>query len=211
MANNAGHRKKFRMWRTLDYSFEFSPPLHSDELFEAMKASYSNLKTHPQRMRQAIIDFCLAEQLQVEQSTSPDSSHVSSSNISTTFSASSSNSAASSQSPPPSFRTAGAGDDAARQAGTSRVRKGVPAKGKMHSMMNTFVMETGKATKRTPMTSKQLSDYANAREEGVCNRHRRQKKKVSFPFYFALFLDYSLYLTRVILSAISGVASTSRR
>jgi len=183
MANHAGQDKKFRMWRTPEYGFEFSPPLHSDELFEAMKASYPNLKTHPQRMRQATIDFCLAEQLEEERRASASSSQTSSFERSASISASSSRSNVSAQSPPSSQSSPsheGPASQTKTMASARRVQKIATSKAKMHSMINTFVMETGNTAKRTPMTSKQLSEYANAREEGACDKHRRRKKKVCF-------------------------------
>jgi hypothetical protein len=183
MADHHSPGKTFRMWRTPDYAFEFDPPLHSDELFEAMKASYPTLNTHPRRMRQATVDFCLAEQLEDERRASPTSSQASGSGTSASFSASSSSSFTMAARSPPSFQIFAAGDENARQTKASlslvrHIQKSTTPKSKMHSMMNTFVMENGKPTKRTPMTSKQLSEYTNARAEGACFRHRHQKKKV---------------------------------
>lgn len=50
----------------------FFPPKDSDELFDALRAKYPHVKTHSERMRDAIIEFLLEErQAEQVQSTSP--------------------------------------------------------------------------------------------------------------------------------------------
>lgn len=44
-------------------SLAFFPPKDSDELFDALRAKFPHLKTHSERMRDAIIEFLMTEQL----------------------------------------------------------------------------------------------------------------------------------------------------
>jgi hypothetical protein len=53
----------FKIWRKPgSYNFDFEPPQSSDELFYVLKNAFPSFKTHQQRMRQAVIEFCLSEQ-----------------------------------------------------------------------------------------------------------------------------------------------------
>jgi hypothetical protein len=58
-----GITNTYTVWRKPGgCEFVFDPPSASDELYEALKEAYPVFRTHDQRVRQAIIDFCLREQ-----------------------------------------------------------------------------------------------------------------------------------------------------
>lgn len=47
----------------------FMPPKDSDELFDALRAKYPHLRTHSERMREAVIEFLMTERLEEQLST----------------------------------------------------------------------------------------------------------------------------------------------
>jgi hypothetical protein len=58
-----GITNTYTIWRKPGgCEFVFDPPSASDELYEALKEAYPVFRTNDQRVRQAIIDFCLREQ-----------------------------------------------------------------------------------------------------------------------------------------------------
>jgi hypothetical protein len=138
-------------------TLEFSPPRDSDELFDALRIYYPDLKTHKDRLFRAAIDFFTAEKNTVI----PAAPTFLDMNLN------------SSCSPPPAYSS----------SETALDLKKPPISVDMKSMLGAFSVipdNSARTRMKRPMTIKEREEYRHVKRVGACELCRKRKRKVGF-------------------------------
>lgn len=148
-------------------SIEFDPPLKTDALFDALRQTYPDIKTHQLRLQKATIDFHTKEFDEEESRTSgqcynnllPRLPKINPASPWRAFSQSS-----------PSKSTVENPRNSQRDS----------MQPEFQSMIGYFEKTPGsrKAHGKRPMSQKDREEYKVVKNIGVCPKHRKQKKKV---------------------------------
>lgn len=169
---------------------QFFPPKDSDELFFALRQAYPNVSTHSERMRNAVIEFLMAEgetqrtspqqspTVTLEQSMTSSSTSPYSPYISLTSSASSSSDSPclfDSQSPQQvtSPSAASAGGESSRTAAA----RANPDLEQMTSVFSLSSHSQPKLRSRRKMTEAEKVEYRKMRSAGACKQCSSRKRK----------------------------------
>jgi hypothetical protein len=152
-------------------SVEFSPPLGSDALFHALSHKYPEIKTHQLRLQKAAIEFHLSEFEQ--ESRLCDGSHQ---NMLPPLPKSALRSPWRPVPQASSPSRAPVGGQFNLDSGT------ILDTTQFHSMLGGFEKNPGphKAHVKKPMSQKDREEYKVVKSVGACEKHRKQKKRVSF-------------------------------
>lgn len=183
-------------------ALEFSPPKGSDELFFALKAAFPHVKTHSDRMRNAVIDF-LKQELTEEQNqmAAPplpmDSSLDSNLTFEPSFEASNespwpswpSMASSSTLSSPdllnlatPASMSSSYAPTMSRQNSSARTNSAPKSKPGLEDMTGVFSLSTASQPKprvRRKMTESELVQYRKRRIVKACDSCRERKRKCS--------------------------------
>ena len=149
---------------------DFFPPKGSDELHEALKEAYPHLPTLQSRMREAVIEFCLAEQREEEarQLFSPQLTNTTTPDYL--------------PSPGSSFTSAISTPPNAQCLTTQMARQvsgGAPTQSDLMDVWSLPTSTQAKIHKRRNMTNEEKVMYKAKRLVGACDDCRRRRRKVS--------------------------------
>jgi hypothetical protein len=167
----AHKHRGFRVFRT-PAGIEFSPPKDSDALFDALRITYPDGKSHFERVLSAVGDFVRQEgrDKDVDNTTQPPCGESAKKlKKSLKFSV-------------PNEDVRGYGE----RVEELTVKCGGPGANKngFKSMTNVWSSETGRRYQyrpRRPMTEEERTEYRNKRAAGVCAPCRKRKRKVKSP------------------------------
>jgi len=169
---------------------QFFPSKDSDELFFALKAAYSSVSTHSERMRNAVIEFLLAEGNSQQtnsqspfiegldstfesNSTSPQSLWQDSSSDSQTYSPELSDKAS------PSISVSGPSSSYTQLSSHVRSMTTPPAIDQMTSVFSLSTHVQPKSRTKRKMTEDEKATYRRRRQVGACAKCKLQKRKCS--------------------------------
>ena len=187
----------------------FFPAKDSDELFDALRAKYPTLKTHSERMREAVIDFLMDEQAAESFSnTTPSLYDGSTAATSPTWQQSWPSMSSTTQSTPellnmatphltqsPLFPEAPNFATMSRQASNATESTGssTPALDQMTSVFALSTSEQPRQRIRRKMTEAEKVEYRKRRIAKACEKCSKRKRKVStrcsLPFVVHRFAD----------------------
>lgn len=165
----------------------FFPPKGSDELFDALRVAFPNVKTHSERMRDAMIQYLLEERQQEEQLASPTATMDTMAN--TTWPSMSSDSNSTWSSPELlNFPTPGASfsnspqlaPQLTRQASVATSSQPSPSGPSLDQMTGVFCLSTSSQPKqrvRRKMTDAEKAEYRKRRIVKACDKCAKRKRK----------------------------------
>jgi len=184
----------FRIWRkpNSDNELEYDPPLRSDELHDALKIAYPELKTLKQRIAQANIDFWLRELQEEQHRGSASSSTSSPTQHSTKTSTPTSSPGRTSCRDQTEERDLERQQSAAVQlykgkqsqkttTPDSQKKRPISSASDINSHIHVFPLsEAGRSSRhaKKPKTKQQLDAYRTRKQSGACTHHRKRKREV---------------------------------
>ncbi|KAK3064273.1 hypothetical protein LTS18_008705, partial [Coniosporium uncinatum] len=155
-------------------SLNFHPAKDSDELHDSLRAAFPHVKTHKERMREAVIEFYLCERAQERRSESVGSGHGA--GQPSVVSTPGQNSSPEYPSPESllsnSFAVPSPAMDSQSSAGGS-----TPALSAMTSVWSISSKPQTKPRVRRSMTDAEKKEYRRRREAGACEDCRRRRRK----------------------------------
>lgn len=159
-------------------SLAFFPPKGSDELFDALREAFPQLKTHSERMRDAIIQFLLeerqGEQFELSPATTMESSQI-------TWPSASSESASVFSSPDmPNFATPSSFTNSPQLRQASTATSSQPSPPSLDQMTGVFSLSSNPQPKqrvRRKMTESEKVEYRKRRIVKACDKCAKRKRK----------------------------------